>query len=109
MFLLCSNELHKYCEHTRTNLCKVVREQLEKAKDLFTLVKLDLDFYSTGILYSSPKVPTYTGHRTLSLIVRSYLVGCKSVKRMKRLSAYKAVIKILFVTYTIKNDSLYAY
>ena len=38
----------------RTCLCKVVREQLEKG--LFTLGKLDLDYYSTGILYSSPKV-----------------------------------------------------
>ena len=62
MFLLCSNELHN-CEHTSTKLCKVVREQLEKG--LFTLGKLDFDFYSTGILYSSLN-STYTTHRTLS-------------------------------------------
>ena len=33
----------------RTCLCKVVREQLEKG--LFTLGKLDLDYYSTGMYF----------------------------------------------------------
>ena len=53
LFLPCSNELHN-CEKTRRNLCKVVWEQLEMG--LFTLGKLDLHYFSTGILYSSPKV-----------------------------------------------------
>ena len=74
------------------NLCKVVWEPLEMG--LFTLGKLDLGYFSTGILYSSHKVPKYTAHCTLS----TYLVECKRIKRLKRLSAYKAVIRILFVT-----------